>query len=220
MLTALRRERKWLPERILRPKTRKGVLVACLIALQLVPAFAWVFPEHWDITLLAVEHLDPDERALLEKLWAEARSVNEGHLCANVVDTAQGTNPTCIDYAAWTAIAGYHSCSARDMLDIVLKAPWILGVARVSARLKAHLAAAKRHDQRVNAVRDSDIALQRTDPDYVARASSNNAHFLLARPDVAMEPLAYTQLALGANAELNAVATVVSPAGARGSRSG
>ena len=203
----LLRERRFLPEPILGSKTRKGVLIACLIALQLVPAFAWVYPEHRDITLLAVERLDPEQRALLQKLWLEARSVDQGHLCQNVVEPAQGLNPTCIDYAAWTAIAGDRSCSAQDMLDIVLNAPWILGVARVSARLKAQLAAAKRHDQRSNAVRGSDIALQRTDPDYVTRASSNNAHFLLARPDVTMEPLAYARLALGANADLNAVAT-------------
>jgi hypothetical protein len=106
-----------------------------------------------------------------------------------------------------TAIAGDHSCSARDMLGIVLDAPWILGVAQVSARLKTQLAAAQRRDQRVNAVRDSDMALQRTDPDYVTRAGSNNAHFLLARPKVDIEPIGYAQLALGPNADLNALAT-------------
>lgn len=207
MLPSLRRERKSLPERILAARTRKGVLTVCLIALQLGPAFAWVFPEHRDIAVLAVQRLDPEQLALLQKLWLEARAGHEGRLCQNVADTGQGLNPACIDYAAWTAIAGDHSCSARDMLGIVLEAPWILGVARVSARLKAQLAAAKRRDQRTNAVRGSDIALQRTDPDYVTRASSNDAHFLLARPDVAMEPLAYARLALGATADLSALAT-------------
>jgi hypothetical protein len=195
--------------RLLATKSRMGVLLACLFTLQLLPALAWVFPEHRDITVLAVDRLDPEKRALLQKLWLEARSVDKGYLCENLVDTAQGANPTCIDYAAWAAIAGDHSCSARDMLNIALNAPWILGVVRVSARLKAQLAAAQRSDQRANAVRDSDIALQRTDPEYVTRASSNNAHFLLARPNVAMEPLAYARLALGANADLNALATYV-----------
>ena len=198
-----------MPGRLLAAKSRMVVLVACLVALQLLPALAWVFPEHRDITVLAVERLDPEKRALLQKLWLEARSVDKGYLCENLVDIAQGANPTCIDYAAWTAIAGDHSCSARDMLNIALNAPWILGVARVSARLKAQLAAAQRSDQRANAVRNSDIALQRTDPDYVTRASSNKAHFLLARPNVAMEPLAYARLAFGANADLNSVATYV-----------
>jgi len=203
---ALPREEKS-PGRTLAAKTGKGVLIACLVALPLVPAFAWVYPEHRNISLLAVERLDPEQRELLQKLWLEARSVNQGHLCQNVVEPAQGLNPTCLDYAAWAAIAGDHSCSARDMLGIVLNAPWILNVARVSARLKVQLAASKRRDQRANAVRGSDIALQRADPEYGTRASSNKAHFLLARPDVAMEPLAYARLALGPNADLNALAT-------------
>ena len=206
-LSAFRRKRRSPLGRTLAVKTGKGALIACLVALPLVPAFAWVYPEHRDITLLAVQRLDPEQRELLHKLWLEARSVNQGHLCPNVVEPAQGLNPTCLDYAAWTAIAGDHSCSGRDMLSIVLDAPWVLNVARVSARLKVQLAAARRRDQRANAVRSSDIALQRADPEYVTRASSNNAHFLLARPDVTMQPVAYARLALGANADLNALAT-------------
>src|SRR5215467_9353228 len=147
-LFALRRKGGSLLGRTLAARTGKWVLIACLVALPLVPAFAWVFPEHRDITLLAVERLDPEKRALLQKLWLEARSVDKGYLCENVVDAAQGANPTCIDYAAWAAIAGDHSCSARDMLNIALNAPWILGVVRVSARLKTQLAAAQRSDQR------------------------------------------------------------------------
>jgi len=67
---------------------------------------------------------------LLQKLWIEVRAGHEGRLCEQVADSAQGMNPNCIDYAAWTAIAGDHSCSARDMLGIVLDAPWILGMVR------------------------------------------------------------------------------------------
>ena len=190
-------------------KARAVALVICLMALQAETAFAWVFPEHRDIAVLAVQRLSPTQQALLQELWSEARSGYESRLCKQVADTVQGSTPDCIDYAAWSAISGDHSCSARDMLGIVLDAPWIVGVAQVSARLKTKLVAAQRRDQRVNAVRDSDMALQRTDPEYVTRASSNNAHFLLARPKVDMEPLAYAQLALGPNADLNALATYV-----------
>jgi hypothetical protein len=144
-------------------KVGYGIFVVCLIGLLLLPAFAWVFPEHRDIAVLAVEQLNPEQRASLQQLWLEARAGHESRLCENVADRAQGTNPTCIDYAAWTAVAGDHSCSAREMLATVLDAPWILGVARVSARLKTKLAAATRRDQRVNAVRDSDLSLERTD---------------------------------------------------------
>ena len=189
-------------------KSRKIALL-CLIALQLVPAFAWVFPEHRDIAVLAIEKLSPEQQALLQKLWTEARAGHENRLCDEVAETAQGKNPTCIDYAAWTAISGDHSCSANAMLNTVLDSSWIIGVARVSAHLKEQLADARRRNQRVNAVRNSDIALERTDPDYATRASSNDAHFLLARPNVAMEPAAYAELALGSKADLNALATYV-----------
>ena len=188
-------------------KTRKGALATALIGLQLISAFAWVFPEHRDIAVLAVELLDPQQQTALQKLWSEARSGHEARLCEQVADTAQGAKPTCIDFAAWTAIAGDHSCSAGDMLNTVLSAPWILGVAGVSAKLKTELAAAKRRDQRVNAVRSSDLALQRTDPEYVTRASSNNAHFMLARAEVTIEPKAYAAFALGPKADLNSIAT-------------
>jgi len=190
-------------------KTGNAVVIACLVALPLVPAFAWVFPEHRDIAVLAVQKLDPEQQAMLQKLWSEARSGHEAQFCGPMADPAHGTNPNCIDLAAWTAIAGDHSCSASDLLNNVLNTPWIIGVARVSARLKAQLAAAQRRDRRVNAVRSSDIALQRTDPEYVTRASSNNAHFLLPRTTVTMTPEAYARLALDPKADLNALATYV-----------
>jgi hypothetical protein len=119
--------------------------------------------------------------------------------------TAQGARPTCIDYAAWPAIAGDHSCSARDMLDIVLGSRWILRVARVGVRLKNRLAAATRRDQRTNAVRDSDLALVRADRDYLARATANNAHFPIARSSVTMELPGYVQISLRPESELNAL---------------
>src|SRR4029453_2302203 len=107
-------------------KTRKGALTVALIGLQLITAFAWVFPEHRDIAVLAVQRLDPEQQTALQKLWSEAPSGNEARLCEQAADTSQGAKPTCIDFAAWTAIAGDHSCSAGDMLNTVLNAPWIL----------------------------------------------------------------------------------------------
>jgi hypothetical protein len=93
------------------------------------------------------------------------------------------------------------------MLGTVLSAPWILGVEKVGARLKTQLATAKRRSDRTNAVRNSDLALQRTDPEYVTRASSNNAHFLLARPNIDMDPETYVRLALSPKSEVNTLAT-------------
>jgi hypothetical protein len=190
-------------------KPRDSILIAFVVFLLLVRGFAWVFPEHRDVAVLAIQRLDPAQRAELQQLWSEARAGHEARLCQNAADNTQDAKPACIDYAAWAAIAGDHSCSAHDMLGIVLNAPWVPGVLRVSAQLKKNLAAANRPSQRVNAVRDSDIALQRTDPQYVTRARSNNAHFLLARPDVAMEPESYAHLALGPQADVNALGTYV-----------
>jgi hypothetical protein len=194
------------PHALVKPRNS---IIAFVIFLLFLRAFAWVFPEHRDITVLAIQRLDPAQRALLQQLWSEARAGHETRLCENTADNAQDTKPTCIDYAAWAAFAGDHSCSARDMLGIILTAPWAPGVLRVSAQLKKNLAAAKRRDQRVNAVRNSDIYLERTDPQYATRARSNNAHFLLAKPDLAIEPEAYAQLALGPGAEVNALGTYV-----------
>jgi hypothetical protein len=87
--------------------------------------------------------------------------------------------------------------------------PWVLDVARISARLKRQLATATRRDQRLNAMRSADIELQRADPHYAARASANNVHFLLARPDVDITPEAYARLVLGPGAELNAIGAYV-----------
>ena len=188
---------------------RRWMFGACVTVLLPVLVLGWVFPEHRDIAVLAVHQLSASQQASLQSLWTEARAGHEVRLCAEAANATQGPKPDCIDYAAWTAIAGDHSCSAREMLRTVLDAPWIIGVAQVSARLKTQLAAAQRRDQRVNAVRDSDIALQRTDPEYVTRASSNNAHFLLARPKVDIQTEAYARLALGPNADLNAIATYV-----------
>ena len=127
------------------------LLATCLGMLQPATALAWLYPEHRDITVLAVQRLEPAARAVLEQLWSEARTGHEERLCAQLVDTAPG-NPVCIDYAAWPAIAGDHSCSARDLLSTVLDTPWILKVARISARLKQQLATAPRRDQHINAL--------------------------------------------------------------------
>jgi hypothetical protein len=89
----------------------------------------------------------------------------------------------------------------------VLDSPWILRVARIGARLKNRLASATRRDQRTNAVNDSDLALVRADPDYLARMS--NADFLIARPSVTIDLPGYVQFALRPDSEINALAIYI-----------
>jgi hypothetical protein len=195
------------------------------------PASAWVYPEHRDITMLAVTTLDSQRRAALDQFWRVARAGNEQRLCEQDADQSQGLAPSCIDWAAFAAIAGDHSCSGVKLLDNVLKTQWILSVADVAAQLKkdlSHIAVEAPADQgtasadliadlqrrsesealradRLNALRTADVRLQRADPDYVTRADSNNAHFLLARPRTDITPLEYAELVLGLGTDLSAV---------------
>jgi hypothetical protein len=182
-------------------------MVACFASLPALSAFAWLYPEHRNVTLLAIEMLTPEQRLVLENLWSAARAGFETRLCTELAYSTQGLKPRCIDYGAWPAIGGDHSCSAREMLDDVLHAPWILDVAAIGATLNTKLATSTRREQRANALRRSDIEFLRADRDYASRAQSNSAHFLLVRPNVALEPQSYARLALGPTAKLNAVAT-------------
>lgn len=178
-----------------------------LVLPLLVPAVsrAWVYPEHRRIALLAVQKLSPEHRAILDRLWAQARIGQEGRLTESVIDINQGLHPTHIDYAAWAGISGDHSCSPKDMLDIVLKSEWILNVAHVAAQLEVDIKNARNQSEHSNALRNSDIRLQRADAKYATRAGSNNVHFLLARPEVTTDGQDYFLLCHAPGAELNAL---------------
>lgn len=171
-----------------------------------VEALAWVYPEHRNITLRAIRDLDPGQKAALERLWAFARTGWEPRLHVLPGDTTNPRKPATIDYAAWPAIAGDHSCSAQNMLQNILETDWILEVAAVTARLDADLAAAgvERH-RRTNAMRDADLMLQRVDPEYAGRAGANSVHFLLARPGPETDQDTYVETCMANGCELNAI---------------
>src|SRR5262245_1769063 len=176
-----------------------GLLLAALIWGVARAAFGWIYPEHRDIAVLAVQGLDAERQGEFDRLWQEARAGAEQRLCAVGADVEQGLAPPCIDWAALSGIAGDHSCSSQDMFETVRTADWILVVADVAARLKADLAripvtapaeqaeatssagtAARRRladqasrAQRVNALHTADLRLQRADPQYATRADAN-----------------------------------------------
>jgi hypothetical protein len=211
---------------------RKLRLLAVLILGMLShPAWSWVYPEHRNLSLLAAQRLSAEHRAVFDRLWQDARVGDEQRLCASGGDSEQGTAPSCIDWAALSAIAGDHSCSSREMLEKARTAPWILQVADIAAQLKEDLAripvtarpeasessadvlkdtqrrieSEAVHARRLNALRTADIRLQRADPDYATRAGSNNAHFLLARPDTGLDRSDYAMLALQVGSEISAI---------------
>jgi hypothetical protein len=209
----------------------RRLLLSVVLACATHPTFAWVYPEHRDIAVFGVESLDPERKAQFDRLWTEARIDYEKHLCEQGADTAQGVMPECIDWAALSALAGDHSCSSKQMLDMVNTSEWILGVAEVAAQLKVDLlrisktspvmsteegrsligdlrrqmeTEAVRAD-RINALRIADVRLQRADQEYATRAGSNNAHFLLARPTVDFSAHEYVDTTLKVGSEINAV---------------
>src|SRR6185295_7292922 len=195
------------------------------------PVWAWIYPEHRDIALLAVETLDPERKVIFERLWNDARTGSEQRLCPAGGDASQGLAPVCIDWAAFSGIAGDHSCSSRNMLDIALKSDWILKVATVAAQLKIDLAqietsvpAGEREKstnlivdlqrqleaeavraRRINALRTSDNQLQSADPEYATRAGASNAHFLLPRPRTDVSPAEYARITLSPGSEISAI---------------
>ncbi len=173
-------------------------------------SYGWLYPEHRAIAAAAIRSLDPTRRALFDQLWAGALAGHEGRLAALPFDPAQSERPERIDYAAWTGIAGDHSCSSADMLRAILESKWILDVARVTARLDARLAKAKRRDQRVNAIASSDLQLQNADKEMITRAAGGTGHFVLARPAVDTDARAYVRACVASGADMNATGIYIS----------
>ena len=105
----------------------KNITIFLLIVfiLDLTTANAWIYPEHRDIALLAVHRLSPQYRQILDRLWAEARKGYENRLSENVINVQHSRNPKYLDFAAWPAIAGDHSCSAEEMLNTILDSDWM-----------------------------------------------------------------------------------------------
>jgi hypothetical protein len=208
---------------------RLGLSFAILLGFART-ASAWVYPEHRDIAILAVEGLDPGRRAKFDQLWVEAREGHELRLCEQSADVGQGLNPQCIDWPAMSGLSGDHSCSSSQMLDAVTNSGWVLEVAGVAAQLKVDLAAVGTpahtagespqitlerlrrqfedsavRAKRMNAQRTSDMHMQRVDPEYATRAGANNAHFLLARPRTDFSANEYAQLTRKEGSEINAI---------------
>ena len=181
-------------------------IIITLFFIYGLSSLGWLYPEHRAITMIAIYDLDSQNRNLLDQLWATARSGHESRLSKSPVDSTLGEDPKYIDFAAWPAISGDHSCSSQKLLQNVLETDWILEVAGVSARLKRRLKEAgwERH-KRMNVVRDSDIELQDADKAYATRAGSNNVHFLLSRPEVDMDESEYLKECLISGSELNAI---------------
>jgi hypothetical protein len=185
---------------------KKALYIFILSALiSVVPARAWIYPEHREITLLAVQKLNPAYREMLTKIWIQARTGHENRLHFFVIDTTLTKKPLQIDFAAWPAIAGDHSISSSDMINNILYTQWILNVAEVTAHLRMELARSASASERAAAMREADLRLLRVDPEYVTRAGSNSVHFMLARPHSKMTLPEYLDTCFRKGSEINLI---------------
>jgi hypothetical protein len=182
-----------------------NAMISCLLLITGFHAEAWVYFEHRGIALLAIQQMNPAEKAWLQEFWSMARLGSEGRLTDSVIVISQGRGPQQLDYASWAAIAGDHSCSAQELINNVLHTEWILQVADISAELRFNVESSKNNAQRANFLHISDIKLQRADPGYATRAGTNNVHFLLPRPDVNTTPAEYLRTCFVPGAPLNAL---------------
>ncbi len=86
----------------------------------------FVYSEHRSIAGAAIAVLTPERAATLARLWGLARDGHDVRLCAKPWTGAEGLERPCVDFAAWSAIGGDHSCSPADLLDAVLEGDLIL----------------------------------------------------------------------------------------------
>ncbi len=180
----------------------------CAVGLMLQPNYAnaWVYPEHRRMALIAIQKLTNEQRSILLEIWSMARRGHEQRLSEQLLQFGEANSLREIDFASWTGIAGDHSCSPKDMINTILYSEWILRVAQITKYLETDLAKAKNASQLINALRDSDIKLQRADIDYATRAGSNNVHFLLSRKTATERATDFLAKSLRDSTELNAIA--------------
>jgi len=211
-------------------------IVSFAISLSLSDtAQAWVYPEHREIAMQAVRNLDAEHRADFDRFWNNSRTGFEKRLCENAADSAQGLKTDCLDWAAFSAIAGDHSCSSKEMLEFILTEDWLLEIAHISAQLKSNLAVIPveefdsedglfadsddtvgdqiRKDanraKRANAVNTANNQLLYADPYYATRADANSAHFLISRPESNTTNHEYAVLTFSPGSEINAMGIYV-----------
>jgi hypothetical protein len=184
-------------------KLKRFLFALVPVFLFTFPGYAWLYPEHRDIAIRAIQRMDSSHRKMMDQLWFLARNGHESRLTLSVIDTALGLSPQQIDYASWPAISGDHSCSPQNLTDIVLYSNWILKVADVASRLKDGLAKATNSREIDNEMRTADLKLLRVDPEYVSRAGKNYSHFKLALPDIRTSAAEYMNYCIKTGTPLN-----------------
>ena len=171
--------------------------------------YGWIFPEHREITRAGIEKLSAEQRKFFEDLWKIARTGSEGRLSPFLIFDDGLASGTLVDFAAFPAISGDHSVSGRDMLNIVLHSTWIKSVIEIANELKSEIAGARTREDLLNALRNSDLMLQRADPEYASRAGHNDVHFLRSLGSMAQPLSEYIAYCIKPGADLNALGVYI-----------
>src|SRR5512136_2864866 len=79
-------------------------ILACATFVLLLPATAqaWIWPEHRDIAVAAVNDLPAGERKTLDAMWAEAQKLGGKQVCTRLVDA--GAQPDDVKVGDWDKI--------------------------------------------------------------------------------------------------------------------
>jgi len=170
---------------------------------------AWIFPEHREIARAGIEKLSPERRKLFENIWKIARTGFETRLSDSVIYRLAVTSTSPVDFASLPAIAGDHSVSGKDMINIVLYSDWIGKVVEIAGELKDDMAAATSRQDILNALRNSDLLLQRADPEYASRAGHNDVHFLRSLSGMSQSLTDYINYCIKPGAALNALGVYI-----------
>ena len=182
------------------------------------PARAWMWCEHRDIAVTAIEGLPPAERAQLEALWASLKKEAGPQLCPTLVNPGAAPRSAfgdwsgiCLDFPSYPAMGGDHSCSTAELRAVTEHEEWGRRVTWVAEWSKQRFAEAPNQAARIDAWNKSHLAMQFVDPRYLTRASSNNAHFLAPREPVAAEETleVYVKRVLAPDAAISATAVYV-----------
>lgn len=184
---------------------RWNLFIICTFIFGLKQSHAYVYPEHRLITIAAIQKLNIQQRSTLNALWEIVQQQYTQRFSQYVIDTSKTTKGRLLDFAAWPAIAGDHSCSPAEMLQTLVKTQWILNVNDVGVQLGERLLSAKNNTQRSNYLRMSDMQLLKKDNAYVSRAGVNNVHFLLPRTTTETSLSQYIQDCTQKGAALNAM---------------
>lgn len=184
---------------------RITILIICCFFLSSQRVYAWVYPEHRLITIAAIQKLTHQQRRSLDFLWNLIQQGYGNRFAISVIDTSRKEKGRLLDFAAWPAIAGDHSCSPADMLNTITNSKWILNVNDIGVKLGEKLLLAKSNSQRSNYLRMSDMQLLKKDDQYATRAGVNSVHFLSPKTDVATPLEQYIQQSTQKGAALNAM---------------